>query len=116
MTQKLLYTPREAREAIGCGVTTLYSHINAGRLDARRGGHRTFITAESIEKFIAAMPRVKTPTMVKAEAEQSEPIASMPRVVTPTMKKAAEKPALWERRRKRPPKTQTATETCHTPL
>ena len=65
--QKLLYTTREARDAIGCGVTRLYEHINSGRLEARRFGRRTYITSESLPALVASMARVMTPTMAKAE-------------------------------------------------
>jgi hypothetical protein len=63
--RKILYTTREARDAIGCGVTRLYEHINAGRLDARRFGRRTFITSESLHAFVASLAPAVTPSMAK---------------------------------------------------
>jgi len=68
--RKLLYTTREARDAIGCGTTRLYEQINSGRLEARRLGRRTYITAESLNALIAALERVTTPTMAKAAHEK----------------------------------------------
>jgi hypothetical protein len=38
----------------------LYRLINSNQLDARKIGDKTVITAESIQKFIAALPAVKT--------------------------------------------------------
>ena len=68
--QKLLYTTREARDAISCGVTRLYEHINSGRLEARRFGRRTYITGESLHALVASMARVTTPTMLKVQHEK----------------------------------------------
>jgi hypothetical protein len=67
---KFLYPGREARAAIGCGVTKYYELINSGALDARRFGKRTYITAESLEAFVASLQPVVTPTMAKAENEK----------------------------------------------
>jgi hypothetical protein len=64
---KFLYRTSEAKAAIGCGTTTLYSLINRGILDARRLGKRTYITAESIEAFVASLKPVITPTKAKAD-------------------------------------------------
>jgi excisionase family DNA binding protein len=63
---KFLYRTSEAKTALGCGTTTLYALINSGRLEARRLGKRTYITAESLETFIASLPAVETPTMARA--------------------------------------------------
>jgi hypothetical protein len=64
---KLLYKTSEAMVAIGCGVTKFYELVNAGVLDVRRFGRRTLVTAESLEAFVASLPRAMTPTMAKAE-------------------------------------------------
>lgn len=50
---KIAYSIKEACEATTLGRTTLYSHIAAGRLIARRIGGRTIIPAESLRAFIA---------------------------------------------------------------
>jgi hypothetical protein len=63
---KLLYRTSEAKAAIGCGTTRLYELINNGTLDARRFGKRTYITAESLEVFVATLKPIVTPTMAKA--------------------------------------------------
>jgi hypothetical protein len=67
---KFLYRTSEARAALGCGTTRLYDLINKGLLEARRLGHRTYITAESLEAFVASLKPVVTPTMAKAEHEK----------------------------------------------
>jgi len=68
---KFLYRTSEAKAAIGCGTTRLYELINDGTLDARRLGNRTYITAESLEAFVASLTRVLTPTMLRAAQERS---------------------------------------------
>jgi excisionase family DNA binding protein len=50
---KLAYSIKEACKASSLGRTTLYSHIAAGRLLARRIGGRTVIPAESLHALIA---------------------------------------------------------------
>ena len=72
---KRLYTIRETRTALGFGLTKVYDDINKGRLVAVKDGKRTYITGKSIEKRIADMKRLETPTMKKAaELEaQGEP-------------------------------------------
>jgi hypothetical protein len=67
---KLLYKTSEAKAAIGCGNTKLYELINSGILEARRLGRKTYITAESLEVFVASLPPVVTPTMAKAQHDQ----------------------------------------------
>jgi hypothetical protein len=61
--EKLLYTTAEARAVIGCGTTRLYELLAAGKLRARRLGHRTMIEAESLHLLVNSLPRVATPTM-----------------------------------------------------
>jgi hypothetical protein len=67
---KFLYRTIEAKAALGCGTTKLYALINSGVLETRRFGKRTYITAESLEAFVASLPPVVTPTMAKAEHEK----------------------------------------------
>ena len=67
---KFLYRTSEAKAALGCGTSKLYDLINNGTLDARKLGHRTYITAESLESFVASLPPVVTPTMAKVEYDQ----------------------------------------------
>jgi len=50
---KIAYSIKEACKASSLGRTTIYSHIAAGRLVARRIGGRTVIPAESLHALIA---------------------------------------------------------------
>jgi hypothetical protein len=68
--KKFLYPTREAKAAIGCGTTTFYRLINEGWLKAVRLGHRTYVTAASLETFVASLPPVVTPTMAKTEHDR----------------------------------------------
>jgi excisionase family DNA binding protein len=52
-TPKIAYSIKEACRASSLGRTTLYSHIAAGRLLARRIGGRTVIPADSLRALIA---------------------------------------------------------------
>lgn len=50
---KIAYSVKEACRASSLGRITLYAHIAAGRLLARRVGGRTLIPAESLHALIA---------------------------------------------------------------
>jgi excisionase family DNA binding protein len=67
---KFLYRTSEAKTALGCGTSKLYDLINNGTLDARKLGRRTYITAESLEAFVASLPPIMTPTLAKAEHDR----------------------------------------------
>lgn len=56
---KLAYTVKEALEAIGIGQTKLYKEIAAGRLKARKLGHRTLILKADLEAFLNALPAIE---------------------------------------------------------
>lgn len=49
---KLAFSIREACEASSLCKTTLYTHINSGRLKAIRVGGRTLIPAESLHTLL----------------------------------------------------------------
>ncbi len=49
---KLAFSIREACEASSLGRTTIYAHIAAGRLEAKRIGGRTIIPAASLRRLI----------------------------------------------------------------
>lgn len=51
--QKLAFSIREACAASSLGKTTLYTHINSGRLKAIRVGGRTLIPAESLHALLS---------------------------------------------------------------
>lgn len=67
---KFLYSTREAKTALGCGTSKFYALLNSGALEAKRFGSRTYITAASLEAFIASLPAVQTPTMAKTAHER----------------------------------------------
>ena len=52
----LAFTVQDACRAIGCGRTSLYSLISAGKIEARSLGSRTIIPAESLRRFVASLP------------------------------------------------------------
>jgi len=56
VASRLLYAPTEAERLLGISHATLYRLLRAGRLDAKKIGCRTVITAASIERFIAGLP------------------------------------------------------------
>ena len=55
-TDVLAYPIADACKVIGCGRTTLYGHISAGKIEARSLGSRTVIPAESLHRFVASLP------------------------------------------------------------
>jgi hypothetical protein len=58
MAARALYSPRENEQILGVSHATLYRLISAGRLDARKLDAKTVITAESIERLVAELPKV----------------------------------------------------------
>lgn len=55
---RAFYSPRETEAILGISHATLYRLITAERLDARKLDNKTLITAESIERLIAELPKV----------------------------------------------------------
>ena len=55
---RLLYSPAETEAILGISHATLYRLIRVGRLDAKKIGSKTVITAASIERLIAELPKV----------------------------------------------------------
>jgi hypothetical protein len=56
--QRALYSPRQAEAILSVSHATLYRLISSNRLDARKIDGKTVITAQSIRRFIADLPRV----------------------------------------------------------
>ncbi len=54
---QLVYRPREAMKKIGICQTKFYALLKEGKLDARKIGSATVITAASLNQFVAALPR-----------------------------------------------------------
>jgi predicted site-specific integrase-resolvase len=55
---RALYSPKETEALLGISHATCYRLINAGKLDARKIASKTVITRESIERFLAELPKV----------------------------------------------------------
>jgi hypothetical protein len=53
---RALYTPRETERILSISHAQLYRLIGRGLLDARKIGRGTFITSQSIERFVGALP------------------------------------------------------------
>jgi hypothetical protein len=70
---RLLYKSSEAMRALDVGETTFWGLVNSGALDVRRMGRRVYVTAESLEKFVANLPRAITPTMQRWASSDKEP-------------------------------------------
>ena len=56
MLDALAYTVDEACRVSGHGKTMLYGLIAAGKIDARKSGGRTLITAESLRRYVESLP------------------------------------------------------------
>lgn len=59
------YTIREIREMTGFSNETVYKHIRAGKLVARKCGRRTLILSRDLDKFLDGLP---TLTLTDAQA------------------------------------------------
>jgi hypothetical protein len=55
---RALYPVKEAEVILSTSHAQIYRLINSGRLDARKIGARSFITASSLEAFLASLPKV----------------------------------------------------------
>ena len=55
---RALYPIKEAEVILSTSHAQIYRLIAAGRLDARKIGSRSYITAASLEQFLAALPKI----------------------------------------------------------
>jgi len=55
---RALYSPKETEVLLSISHAQLYRLLGAGKLDGRKIGSRTFITAASIEAFLSSLPKV----------------------------------------------------------
>jgi excisionase family DNA binding protein len=53
----------------GIGRTTAYAEIAAGRLRAVKVGHRTLVTNDAAEAWLASLPELKNPQRSRKNAE-----------------------------------------------
>jgi excisionase family DNA binding protein len=51
-------TISDACKMYGIGRTKIYFYIAEGRIDARKVGARTLVIADSVEKFLASLPKL----------------------------------------------------------
>jgi hypothetical protein len=58
MTTPLLRSTDATCDDLGIKRTTLYKLIKAEKLDAKKQGHRTYITTASIQRYIASLPGI----------------------------------------------------------
>jgi hypothetical protein len=56
MREIFAFTIADATKASGIGRSTLYELMGAKKLDARKAGNRTLITAESLRNYVASLP------------------------------------------------------------
>jgi excisionase family DNA binding protein len=57
MNDKVAFSPDEAAHRVGVGRTLIFSEIKHGRLEARKAGARTVITAEALNAWLKSLPR-----------------------------------------------------------
>jgi hypothetical protein len=55
---RALYPIKEAEVILSTSHAQIYRLIGSGRLDARKIGSRSYITAASIDQFLASLPKV----------------------------------------------------------
>jgi hypothetical protein len=55
---RAFYSPKEVEAILGISHASLYRLIAAGRLDARKLDTKTLISAASIERLVAGLPKV----------------------------------------------------------
>jgi len=60
--ERRLYSLRETRQIINLSNATIWRRIARGDLDAVKVGSRTFIPVESIERFLAELPKIGGPS------------------------------------------------------
>ena len=59
--QPLAFTIDESAARAGFGRDGIYRAIREGKLEAKKYGRRTIITAASLERFIADLPPLRLP-------------------------------------------------------
>jgi excisionase family DNA binding protein len=58
----LAHSPKAVCALLGCGLTTLYSEIAAGRIEARKIGRKTLVTDDALRAYLASLPRAELTT------------------------------------------------------
>ena len=63
----------EACAAVGVGRSWMYQLLGRGVLDARKEGRRTLITVQSLQRYVATLPKakIKTPQRTRISRRKS---------------------------------------------
>ena len=57
MTDKLVYRPAEVQSALGIKNTKFWDLVKQGALETRKLGGATVVPAESLQAFVASLPK-----------------------------------------------------------
>lgn len=57
MSEKLVYRPAEVQTALGIKSTKFWALVKAGAIDTFKIGSATVVPAESLQAFIASLPK-----------------------------------------------------------
>ena len=68
----LLYSVADTARMLGIGKVNLYRLIGEGQLDARALGGRTLITNDSIQAFIAGLPKAAPQARFRTSESEGE--------------------------------------------
>lgn len=66
MTEKLVYRPREAQEALGIKNSKFWELVKEGRLETRKLGAATVVPAESLRVFVDSLPKAARAASARA--------------------------------------------------
>lgn len=58
ISDPIFYRPKHARALLGIGNTKFWQLIKAGKLEARKLGSATVITAKSLHDFAEKLPKI----------------------------------------------------------
>ncbi|PAY05399.1 hypothetical protein CK489_28835 [Bradyrhizobium sp. UFLA03-84] len=50
-----IFKPRQVQQMLNCGNTTFYKLVAEKRLDLVKDGKSSFVTAESVERYLASL-------------------------------------------------------------
>ncbi|MFC5358240.1 helix-turn-helix domain-containing protein [Azospirillum himalayense] len=56
-TNQIALSVAEAKSKIGVGTTKFYELLNEGKIEAVKVGRKTLVLTESLEKYVANLPR-----------------------------------------------------------
>lgn len=57
MSDKLVYRPAEVQSALGIKNTKFWDLVKKGLLETRKLGGATVVPAESLQRFVASLPK-----------------------------------------------------------